>query len=205
MITKETYIKTITTAFLEIGIKSVSMDDIAKRLGISKKTLYQIYKDKTDIVITALEYIKSNWLKLTDEYEKSTLNAIEREIEHLERYLSVIQKFKTTFLFDLQKFYPLQYEEFTTFKRELSYKSSYSGIVKGMKEGLYRDDLDPEFMAKYIVTISNATLNKEISAFSQEEILSHRYTKNFYKYHLYGICTEKGRNLFDKLAKEKDL
>ncbi len=202
MIKENNYIQTITKSFLEIGIKSVSMDDISKKLGISKKTLYQIYKDKTDIVEKAIEFIKEQWIKVSEEYDNTELNVIEQEIEHRRKYLTIIQRFTPTFLFDLKKFYPEIYNEFIEFKKEITYKTSIKCVKQGIEQGLYRDDLDPEFIAKFTVTMSNATFNEDVSSFTHSEILGNKYAKDFYKYHLYGICSDKGRALFDKLSAE---
>ena len=202
---KETdpHIGKITPLFLQYGIKSVSMDDIAAELGISKKTLYHIYKDKTELVKKTLEEIKATMERIIDDYMQSDLNAIEKEIEQRKKYSETFRTLKPSFIYDLKKFYPNIFNDFRSFKSDFIYRTTQKFITEGLKQGLLREDIDSEFMSKLSITLFSAMFYPEIQAFTESDLSSKTYSDQFFIYHMNGICSEKGRHLFNELFKEK--
>ncbi len=197
------YIDKITPLFLQYGIKSVSMDDIATQLGISKKTLYQVYKDKTELVKKTMENIKGAMASITDDYNPSDLNVIEKEIEQRKKYIETYRELKPSFIYDLKKFYPNIFNDFRSFKSDFIRRSTEKFIREGQKQGLLREDIDVEFMCKLSIMLFSAMFYPEIEAFTESDLSSKKYSDQFFIYHMNGICSEKGRHLFNELFKEK--
>ncbi len=197
------YIDKITPLFLQYGIKSVSMDDIATQLGISKKTLYQVYSDKTELVKKTMENIKGAMASIIDDYNQSDLNVIEKEIEQRKKYIETYRTLKPSFIYDLKKFYPNIFNDFRSYKSDFISRTTEKFIMEGQKQGLLREDIDVEFMCKLSIMLFSAMLNPEIEAFTESDLTSKNYSDQFFIYHMNGICSEKGRHLFNELFKEK--
>lgn len=199
------HIEKILSKFLEFGIKSISMDDIAAELGISKKKLYQVYKDKTDIVTQSIEALKGYMQSTTKEFNDSTLNVIEKEIEHQNRYIETYLKIKPTFIYDLKKFYPDLFLSFGLFKRELLFESTHKFIEDGIEQGLFREDIDPVYIAKHTITVTAAYFHPDINEISDQDLASRHFYKQYFLYHLNGLCSEKGRQVLNKLMQKSKL
>lgn len=197
------YIDKITPLFLQYGIKSVSMDDIAKELGISKKTIYQVFKDKTELVEKTIHHIKLHMKEIIQEFNNSELNVIEKEVHQRKKYMETYLKIKPTYVYDLKKFYPNIYDEFMEFKSDLISETTHQFILEGQEQGLFRDDLDPEFMSKLSVTLTFAVFHPEIDAFTESDLISKRFSDQFFIYHMNGICSDKGRLLLTQLLKNE--
>jgi len=197
-------IEKISNLFLQYGIKSVSMDDIANNLGKSKKTLYQEVQDKNELVKEVIDFIKSKMLDIVKEYEMSDFNAIEKEIYHRKKYLKHYMNIKPTFLYDLRKFYAHVFEEFMSFKKELIMKTTQKIIEDGKEQGLFRQDIDSFFMAKLSVGLTFAAFHPEVDAITEDDITNKHFSNQFFIYHMNGICSEKGRKLFYQLIENDE-
>ena len=195
------HIKKVTKLFLQFGIKSISMDDIAKELGLSKKKLYQIYTDKTELVEKTIISIKEIIKQIVLEYNSLELNAIEKEIFHRKKYLKTYLKIKPTFIYDLKKFYPSIYNDFMEFRKTQIIQSSHNMIIEGKKQGLYREDLNAEFISKLSVTLMCSITHPELNEISENDLMSKEFSDQFFIYHMNGICTPKGREIFNDLLK----
>lgn len=193
------HIEKITKLFFQFGIKSVSMDDIARELGLSKKKLYQIFTDKTEIIEKVIGAIKFKIENIEDECDTHQLNAIEKEIHHRKTYLKIYLKIKPTFVYDLRKFYPAIFNEFISFRKNQVIKSSYNLIIEGKEQGLYREDLNPDFISKLSVTLMCSILHPDLNEISERDLMSKEFSDQFFIYHMNGICTEKGRKFFNEL------
>lgn len=189
----------ISELYLKYGIKSVSMDDVSRELGISKKTLYQHFKDKDELVKKVIrmhmEHVASEMRKI----ESQNVNAIEE--------LFMVSKFITQYLkqlnpsvtYDLQKYYPDIWKSIYLNQREHVYEQVKENMVKGMKQGLYRSDLNIEVIAHfYLYRIEMAnTIDLVVEhKYSYEEIFN-----TSFNYHVRGIANAKGIEFLEKKLK----
>ncbi|WP_066630188.1 TetR/AcrR family transcriptional regulator [Labilibacter marinus] len=201
----EEYISKITALFLQYGIKSVSMDDIAKELGISKKTVYQVFTDKNDVVFKSIAHLKLQMDNIIEEFNKSKLNVIEKEIAQRKKYMKTYLKIKPTYMYDLKKFYPNIFDDFIQYKTRIISETTYNFIKEGKEQALFRNDLDPEFMTKLSVTLTFAVFHPDIETFSEGDLTSKKFSDQFFIYHMNGICSDKGRKLFNELLNNEQL
>ena len=199
----EKHIEKITPLFLQYGIKSISMDDIAKELGVSKKTLYQVFSDKKEVVVKTIDYIKKHMDLIVEEFNSSNLNVIEKEIAQRKKHLKTYLKIKPTYVYDLKKFYPELFRDFVAYKTKLITETTHDFIKEGQVQGLFREDLDIEFMTKFSLTMTFAVFHPEIDIFTENDLISRRFSDQFFIYHMNGICSEKGRQLFNQLLKNE--
>ena len=176
---------------MRIGIKSVSMDDIAQILHISKKTIYKCFKDKQDLVNRVIEE-KINFEKSTlKKYANSNKNAIQRMID-FSRYISQSKKnLNPTMIYDMQKFYPDQWAKMEEFRTDYFKDTVKNNIKHGIKSGLFRPDINAEIIALMYITLVSGMVQQFTSAENNYQFQTIHF--QMVSYHLHGICTEEGR------------
>jgi TetR/AcrR family transcriptional regulator, cholesterol catabolism regulator len=136
--------------FKQYGLRSVSMDDVASSLGMSKKTLYQFVGNKDDLITRALDYLIQK-TTLIEVEKNENLNAIDvlLEISRIVRAETV--EINPVVKFDLFKYYPAIYHSTLSKKRELIYHDLLANYKKGVHQGLYRSDIDIDLVAKLYI------------------------------------------------------
>lgn len=185
------------------AIKSVTMDDVARELGISKKTLYQFVAHKNELVEKT---IKNEMICAGNQHAKlktMKLNSIEELFEVGKMMNERLKKHNPALLFDLRKYYPALYKEITKIKREKAYDSVLNNLNKGINEGLYREEIKPDIIAKLYVSRLEQSYDESI--FSISEITSIEVFDEIMIYHLHGICNEKGLKILNQKLKEQTL
>jgi len=185
---------------MKYGIKSITMDDVSRELAISKKTLYQYVSDKDDLVRL---FIENEIERKQEELIKCfqvRYNAIEElfEISVFMNKLARDQNPATEY--DLKKYYPHHYQRIVETRRERMYKYILLNLKKGKQEGLYREDMDEDVIAKlYLSRSENIHFNE---LFTVEEFTSIKLFTELITYHVRGIATKKGIIVLEKKVKE---
>lgn len=176
--------------FMKYGIKSVSMDDISQQLGISKKTLYQYFKDKADLVFKVVNFFNCEHDKVMKEVIQSNLNAIEILLLVSKHTLDLLKSLHPPLLFDLRKYYPEITRDLILSKKSDVFDKIKNNLLKGIEEGLYRSDLNPDIIASlYIKRIDDVFFEKDFYA---QDYPQHEVFKQLFIYHLRGIVSPKG-------------
>ncbi|MBK6965648.1 MAG: TetR/AcrR family transcriptional regulator [Bacteroidales bacterium] len=143
-------LKTTGTMFRKYGIRSISMDDIAREMGMSKKTLYQYVENKNDLVEKLLaHFVTSSTACITE--NSSDLNAIDILLEVSVKVSHEIKEMNPAIAFDLEKFYPALYRIFVQAKRDHVYRKIKENLEQGIREGIYRTDIDADLVSKLYV------------------------------------------------------
>ncbi len=189
--------------YMKYGIKSITMDDVAREMGISKKTIYQYVTDKEDLVAKFIENEMELRQKEICNCFKVGFNPIE-ELFEISLYMNkLMQEQNPATEYDLKKYYPTQYQKLVKARREGIYNYILANLKKGKKEGLYRDDLKEEIIAKlYLSRAESIHLN---DLYSVEEFTSNRIYSELLKYHVRGIATEKGINALEKKLSDLEM
>jgi AcrR family transcriptional regulator len=182
--------------YYRYGIKSVTMDDVAKHLSISKKTLYQYFTDKEDLVrnIVMLDY--TNRHNFFQEIKNRNLNAIEELFEVYRMINTMFRDYNASMEYDIHKYYPELFSQFRELRRKRMYDTMYNNMNKGKKEGLYRKELNSKIIARLLVFKVENMFDNDI--FTMEELASVKVFNEVFVYHLQGILNENGRNFFEK-------
>jgi TetR/AcrR family transcriptional regulator, cholesterol catabolism regulator len=186
----------VSKLYQRYGIKSVTMDDVARHLCISKKTLYEYFNDKEDLVNQVLlqAYEKSG--VFFSEIEKKNLNALEELLEVYKLIHTMFVDYNPSMEYDVRKYYPDLHSRFREMRRKRMYESAYRNLNNGKKEGLYRKDINSRVIAKlHVFRVENMFEN---DLFSIEEITSMKVFHQMFFYHVYGILSEKGHEFFEK-------
>jgi AcrR family transcriptional regulator len=186
--------------YMKYGIKSITMDDVARELSISKKTLYQYVTDKDDLVG---KFIDNEILTRQAEICKCFgigYNAIE-ELFEISIFMNKMMKDQNPATeYDLKKYYPLHYQKTVKARREGIYEYILLNLKKGIREGLYREEMNTETIAKlYLLRVEDSHINE---LFTKEEFASLRLFVEILTYHVRGIATEKGIIVLENKIKE---
>lgn len=199
---QEKILKSSLALFFKYGIKHVTMDDIAKELGMSKKTIYQFYKEKDDLVNQLCDMELKEHECDFDDFNKNASDPIHEIMLISEKMRSMMQNINPIFFMDLQKFYPTAFLRFQSFKENSAYKNILVNIKRGIKEGVYRADLDPEFVSR--LRLAQIDMLMFGSYFSFEKISFVKTSELMLDIFVYGICTVKGYKLFNNYKKIKE-
>ncbi len=189
--------------YYRYGIKSVTMDDVAKHLCISKKTLYEHFTDKEDLVRNIVLMEHSNRDKFFREIKNKNLNAIEELFEVYKMINTTFRDYNSSMEYDIHKYYPALFSKVRDIRRKKMYDTMYNNMNKGKKEGLYRKDLNSKIIARlHVFKIENMYDN---DIFTMEELVSFKVFNEVFVYHMQGIMNAKGRSFFeDNFARLKD-
>ncbi len=192
---EELYSK-VLDLYKKYGVKSVTMDDVARELGISKKTLYTHVADKKELVKKVINYdfdvVKDCFM---DVFDKEGLNAIEQlfEVNYFMRNLLKYHSFSLDY--DLKKYYPDLFKEISERKQLEMYKSVLENMKKGKAEGIYRKELNEELIAKLYVSRIVSMHDSEFMTI--EDFIAPEAYKEYFVYHIRGIANEKGIKILE--------
>jgi len=196
METKERILIAAQELFFRYGIKSITMDDIAKHLGMSKKTIYQFFKDKNEIVISLCQLsFEENKCKMCEMAETSE-NAVDEIMKIMEHVGQMFSKMNPNLFYDMQKFHPDAWKQFLEFKEKNITWMVEANIEKGIKQGLYRKEVDAKILAKFRIGQIEMALNPDI--FPTDEFNLTKVQVDLLDHFLHGILSMKGHKLINK-------
>lgn len=190
---KEKIIKKATDMFLKLGFKSVTMDDIACEMCISKKTIYKYFSNKEKLIEEGTEVVHQKIHTLMDEVVAKNYNAIEENFEMRKMFKEMFQSFDHSPAFQLKKHYPEIYGKMMANEIEDCNMMFTQNIVKGIQQGLYRPETDVEASTKFYYTLifsinENTLLEKDAFILEGKAL----------EYHTRALATEKGIKELEK-------
>lgn len=197
---KTKIIEIATELFLNLGFKSVTMDDLASEMGISKKTIYTHFDNKTKLVEATTEYLFNTVCVSID-------NILDEKKEPIEELYAIkafvmhhLKNEKTSPQYQLQKYYPKIHSELKIKQFAVMQECIISNLNRGMEDGIFRDNIDVEIISKlYFIGIIGI---KDVEMFPAQEFPMTKLMDDYLEYHVRGIATEKGLKILNKLIKE---
>jgi len=150
---KDKIIKKATNMFLKLGFKSVTMDDIAGEMCISKKTIYKYFSTKETLIEEGTEVVHQNIHRLMEEVISQNHNAIKENFVMREMFRQMFQSFDQSPAYQLKKHYPEIYQKMIANEIEDCSQMFRQNIEKGIAQGLYRADVDVEAAVKFYYTL----------------------------------------------------
>ena len=196
METKDRILQGAEELFFKYGIKSITMDDIAKHLAISKKTIYQFYSDKNEVVETLLKNKLRNEEAACRQMQAASENIIVEIFSIMKHMADLFARINPNLFYDLQKYHPRSWKDFKTFKEECIGKMVENGLNTGIKQGLVRADINTKIIAMLRMTEIELGFNSEV--FSPTTFKMAEVQLALLDYFLHGICTLKGHKLINK-------
>ena len=180
----------VAILFRKYGIKSITMDDISREAGISKKTLYQFVTEKSDLVNKVID---SELQRTRDCFESVRAvgnNAISELFEVNRFMIEMMKRNSPSFDYDLKKHYPEVFQKVVMTRRKGMYDSVLANLKRGKAEGIYRAELKEEIITK--LQISRLENMVSDVMFSIEDYSTENIFKELFIYHIRGIANEKG-------------
>ncbi len=193
---KEKILAAAETLFMKYGIRSVSMDDIARHLAASKKTLYQHFADKDELVTTMSQEHMKREITEYEEITKISENSIDELNKISVRIRCDMEEMNPSLLFDLQKFHPRAWQLWLNHKSEFIMHSIVRNLNQGIEEGYFRPEINPGIIAMSRLVLIESAFDDRI--FPKEKFNLVEVQSQFFDHFVYGICTDKGRKLYQK-------
>jgi len=186
--------------FLRYGIRSISMDNIANHLGVSKKTIYQYFKDKNDMVISVTEAHVLKEREQMDEVVSRSKNAMEELVELSGCLRENFKDMNPLLLFDIQKYHDKAWEVWVEFKDHFIREQLERTIERGKEEGYYRLEVDAKIMA--ILRLETIQFPFDPALFPKGAYSVLGLQMQIFDHFIYGLFTDKGRKLYEKYKKK---
>lgn len=187
--------------FRRYGIRSVTMDEIANQLGMSKKTIYQFYSDKDALVQDIFKCITDQNKETCMQIKTKAENAIHQQYLSSDATQEIFSNMNCSVLPDLNRFHPNVFADFEKHKKQFLFKIIKENIIRGIKEGLFRKDIDVDIVTWLeLEMISGVFRNEEIMSGKTSATHFEKEMKDFF---LHGLCTEKGLSFISKYKQQR--
>lgn len=182
--------------FMKYGIKSVSMDDICKELSMSKKTLYQCFSSKENLVSEVVQRFMQGEITWSEQALRDASDPVHHLILIAKHVSQLLLRLSSTATYDLQKYYRKYWSLIEQQRRSLVLRQISENLTLGIEQGIYRKDIDIDLVSNLYLRLATFIMD-ENSIDTPQEKNSQLYIE-FVKYHIRGIATEKGVKLLNK-------
>ncbi|MFT5823868.1 MAG: AcrR family transcriptional regulator [Crocinitomix sp.] len=195
-------VKSALEVYMKFGIKSVTMDEMARQLGVSKKTLYLHVRDKNELVEQCLLLDHDCAIEGMDDIFAQEFNAIEELLEIGRYMVKTLGSIHPSIFFDLRKYHPNALKMSQTHKYDAMRKRIVDNLNKGMNQGVYRDNLTPDILSRLHMGTIDMVMSGEVvpsTEFRVDEVYS-----EFFRYHIRGIASNKGLECLKELIRNDE-
>ncbi len=201
METQERILDTAFGLFRQYGTRSITMDDIATRMGISKKTLYAHFVDKDDMVVHAI----TRFLDVIQEEERQIRaksgNAIEELFEFMHCMDERLRNMNPVIMLDLQKFHSKAFLVFQEYRNTSLRNTIRENLERGIAEGLYRKDLEVSILTQFRIASAMLCFQPEVFPIAGFEM--GKVQRVLLEHFLYGVASEEGLKLIEKYKQQQ--
>lgn len=186
-------LETASRMFRTYGIKSVTMFDISRECGVSKKTVYEHFKDKEELVQDGVRFLLNRHEQHLEDFRQHSANAIEELLKEVRYIEQVGNTINPVMLFEMQKYLPDIWKDVEVFRQERLLQAITANLERGMREDLYRKDLKLNIMAR--MRLLQLDMAFEPSQFPAAQFNMHEVMKEIAIHFILGVTTMKGRKL----------
>jgi len=197
MTVEEEILKKSEALFMRYGIKSITMDDLARQLGISKKTIYQYFENKKDLVLKMSLNHMEREKEATAIITTKAKNAIDEMLKIAKHVIRELRSLSPTALYDMKKYYREAWNVIEQFNQIYVYQCILKNLERGIEEGVYRKDMNLDIIAKLYVGKTSIIIDEELfplNEYKREELFN-----EFIYYHIHGIASPQGLKVLDEL------
>jgi AcrR family transcriptional regulator len=199
---RQTIVEEAAVMFRTYGIRAVTMDMLASQLGISKRTIYEVFRDKDELLQGVFKWMKEKQAETMKKIFSDSENVIVAIFKMLDMMGNHFQNMSPAFQMDMKRYHHEIFRK-PGEQVEFPYSSSNSEIIKrGIKEGIFRKDIDVDITNKCMLEVAKMSNDKTV--FPPDDYMSKDVVRTFYLNYLRGISTQKGLdliNLHDKKLK----
>lgn len=177
--------------FMRYGIKSMTMDDISRQLGISKKTLYLYVNNKKDLVKKVIRSMIDEDQSCMEELFTKRGNAIDELMEVTKMVSTQVKEMHPSVMFDMKKYHPEAFSMLVEHKEKFIYKNVKRNLEEGIQSGLYRENFNAELVTRLYLAMVNTIMDPDHSQSSNFSYVD--LHTEMMRYHIRGIASNKGR------------
>lgn len=188
--------------FFSYGLKSVSMDDLAKLAGISKKTIYQFYADKAELVNRIVDELLQCHSQLAIECQSDAKDAVDEVLKQSGKSFDTWATVNQSFFFELERSFPEAWQKLEQHRQKFFRPAIIKNLERGMDEEVYRQEIDTEFVAD--VRLHQLTSALQPMAFTNRRTSVAQLVSDLTIFYLHGITTEKGKKQLNKYLKNRN-
>ena len=187
---------------MRYGIRSITMDEIAGQLGISKKTIYQFFTEKDEMVAAVIDNeIRKNESEC-DEFRHSADNAVHQIFLALESLEEMLKYMNPLMMYDLEKHHPRSFRSLKEYKYRFLYESLTDNLRWGVKEGLYRSDIQIDIAAKNRIESAFLVFNQDIFPHNRYNIPEVNF--ELARLFLHSVASPEGKKLIEQYTHERN-
>jgi TetR/AcrR family transcriptional regulator, cholesterol catabolism regulator len=197
--TKQKIMNGARELFSRYGIKNITMDEIARQLGVSKKTIYQEFPDKDSLVHSLMQYDMQVHQREFAEIYANSENLVDEVFTIMEKLTEIFSKCNPVLYHDLEKYYPRTWKLFTDFKFKFILHQVEQSVEKGKKDGLVRMDINTRILS--LLRLEEITMGMSGQVYPHDKFSMLEVQLALTEHFLYGICTLKGHKLVNKYKK----
>lgn len=194
--TRDKILEGTEALFMKYGIRSVTMDDIARHLSVSKKTLYQHFADKDELVYKMSEMYLERSFRQYEQIALSSKNSIEELSKISVCMKHDMENLNPSMLYDLQKYHQKAWALYTEHKIKIISQSVMRNIHQGISDGYYRPEINADIIAIVRLLLIEAAFNPEL--FPKDRFNFVEVQTQLFELFVHGLCTEKGKKLYQK-------
>lgn len=198
---RERIIQTAIRLFRQNGIRPVTMDWIASEAGVSKRTIYELFSDKSDLLSVCISEINRRNVEELHRIRKNSCNIIETIRNLGEFHIQTLQTYHPRFFLDIQKFFPREWTQMNQDREKQSTSEILTLLKEGIKEGLIRADLHLQVVGRIIYELFRLafTLETDPADRSDRRTIFNNLIINYFR----GIATDKGLEILEETAEDK--
>ncbi len=172
------------------------MDDLARELGMSKKTIYRFVEDKRDLVKQTMEFYLANERKQLEDILSPSKNSIDEMVAMIQYFMNQVQEFNPSALNDLQKYYPETWEIYNQYRYHFMLGKILDNLKHGVKQGVYRTDLNADVVSRVYIGGIDILINQTLFPVKKYAYIN-LYTE-YLNYHFRGIVSAKGLKMLEQ-------
>lgn len=187
--------------FHRYGIKSITMDEIASQIGASKKTIYQYFSDKDELVDSIIAEMIGGAERTCDQNAESSRDAVHELFQAIDFIQEIFSDMNPAMMYDLERFHPQSYKRFLDYKNKYLYQVIRDNIKRGIAEELYRPDINIDILAKFRLEGMMMVFNPDV--FSPAKYNFGELHKVIIEHFLFGVASMKGYKLITKYQQER--
>ena len=200
---RQDLLKAAHNLYMRVGIKSVSMDDIAREMGVSKKTIYQVVDNKEQLIDMVMQQDACEDREVLARNRSDSKDAIDEFLRNSRFFIRQMRQISPTTFRDLQKYYPsIWKEQMETHHAEFQ-QSIADNLDRGMEEGLYRDDIESDIVSTLYSGMIKMVIDR--AHFPAQDRLISDIISQLTRYHFHGITNQFGRERLESYLKQEAL
>ncbi len=199
--TKQRILSYAYDIFLQRGVRSITIDQIARDLGISKKTVYLHFDKKADIVHDVCQIFVEEDQKCCEEISQTAIDAVDELVRLIRRMINIFQKISPQIIYEIRKYYP---DAWNVIEKEISVfflDKVIKNLERGIQEEYYRPEIDVDIVSR--MRIGSIQMGFDPVSFPPDQYNYGKVQVQLFEVYMYGIVADKGRELLEKYMNQE--